>query len=178
MKFQLADRSDAGAIKPFFTAVFSDSEGEAEGGLIGSLAQELVSDTDEKDRYVFVALDGDAMIGCIIFSRLRFDSADDAFILAPVAVATARQGEGVGQRLIRFGLERLKADGVKLVMTYGDPAFYAKVGFQPVAVDTIRPPFQLSQPQGWLGQMLSGETIEPNAGTARCVEALNKPEYW
>jgi predicted N-acetyltransferase YhbS len=178
MKCQRANHSDTEAITRLFTAVFSDSEGEAEGQLIGNLARELLSETEERDRYVFVATDAEAVIGAIVFSRLTFDSDVNAFILAPVAVATTRQGEGVGQRLIRFGLERLREEGVELVMTYGDPAFYGKVGFQPVTVDTIRPPFPLSQPQGWLGQSLSGEAIEPITGTAMCVEPLNKPEYW
>ncbi|MCW9088526.1 MAG: hypothetical protein OQK54_03240 [Gammaproteobacteria bacterium] len=64
------------------------------------------------------------------------------------------------------------------MMTYGAPAFYAKVGFHPVAVETIKPPFPISLPQGWLGQSLSGDAIAPIAGSATCVEALNKPEYW
>ncbi|MGM0594967.1 MAG: GNAT family N-acetyltransferase [Pseudomonadota bacterium] len=178
MNFQRANHSDTEAIIRLFTAVFSDSEGEAEGQLIGNLARELLSETEERDRYVFVALDADTVIGAIVFSRLTFDSGNNAFILAPVAVATTRQGEGVGQRLIRFGFERLREDGVELVMTYGDPAFYAKVGFQPVTVATVKPPFPLSQPQGWLGQSLNSESISPITGSAACVDALNKPEYW
>ena len=178
MRFQLASRSDAEAITRLVTAVFSDSEGEAEGQLIGNLARELVSETEERDRYGFVALDAEAVIGAIVFSRLTFDSGVDAFILAPVAVATARQGEGVGQNLISFGLKRLREEGVELVMTYGDPTFYAKVGFQPVPAETIKPPFPLSQPQGWLGQRLNGDAITPITGSAACVDALNKHEYW
>jgi putative acetyltransferase len=63
-------------------------------------------------------------------------------------------------------------------MTYGNPNFYSKVGFNPVKEETIKAPLHLTYPEGWLGQSLISNSLEPIAGHSSCVKALNKPEYW
>lgn len=60
------------------------------------------------------------------FSKLSFPNEENVFLLAPVAVATKWHGQGIGQALIRFGLEALKTKGVSIVMTYGDIRFTPK----------------------------------------------------
>ena len=169
---------NAEEIKKLFTRVFSDSEGQSEGILIGNLAYELMADTDKKDLYGFVAIEQEKIIGCIFFSRLTFNSSISAFILSPVAVHTDHQGKGIGQQLINYGIKSLKDEGVELVMTYGDPNFYSKVGFKPVKEETIKAPIQLTYPKGWLGQSLISNSIDPIADQPSCVKALDKPEYW
>jgi predicted N-acetyltransferase YhbS len=72
----------------------------------------------------------------------------------------------------------MKERGVRTVVTYGDPAFYAKVGFEPVSQDTIPPPLDLSQPEGWLARSLTQDPIEPLPGPSSCVEAFGDPAYW
>lgn len=165
-------------IKNLFTTVFSNSEGQSEGVLIGNLAYELMTGTSREDLYGFVAIENEIIVGCIFFSRLTFESGICAFILSPVAVHTDRQGKGIGQQLINHGIKRLKDEGVELVMTYGDPNFYSKVGFDPVKEETVKAPLQLTYPEGWLGQSLVSNSIEPIAGRSSCVKALSKPEYW
>ncbi|MBT8411700.1 MAG: GNAT family N-acetyltransferase, partial [Octadecabacter sp.] len=100
------------------------------------------------------------------------------FILAPVAVATAHQGFGLGQRLIAHGLETLRKDGVDVVLTYGDVNFYSKVGFALITETEAQPPLPLQYPQGWLGQMLSDTGFTPLVGPSRCVAPLNHPDHW
>ena len=100
------------------------------------------------------------------------------FLLSPLAVATARQGFGIGQELLGQALEALRSDGVDVVATYGDPAFYGKVGFEPVSEDRARAPLPLSQPIGWIGQSLSGGQLTPLKGPGTCVAALNDPALW
>ena len=178
MKLSIYSPDHTEAIKNLFTKVFSDSEGQSEGILIGNLAYELMTGTDKDDLYGFVAIEHEKIIGCIFFSRLTFESAICAFILSPVAIHTAYQGKGIGQQLINYGISRLKADGVELVMTYGDPNFYTKVGFNPVEEETIKAPLALTYPEGWLGQSLISNSVDPIAGRPSCVQALNKPEYW
>ena len=170
--------SDSETIEKLFTKVFSDSEGESEGLLIGKLTHDLISGTNPKDIYGFVAIEKRQIIGSIFFSRLRFESEDNVFILAPVAIHTDYQGQGIGQKLITFGINHLRENGVDLVFTYGDPNFYKKVGFRPIPEKVAKPPFELKYPHGWLCQSLSGSEIEPITGNSYCVEALNHPEYW
>ena len=121
---------------------------------------------------------GEQIAGCIIFSRLTFDRAIDAFVLSPVAVGTDYQGKGTGQALINFGLRTLTDNGVELVFTYGDPDYYCRTGFASVSETVIKAPLPLSHPEGWLGQSLVSKEIEPIAGQPRCVRAMNKPEIW
>ncbi len=169
---------DADEIERLFIATFSESESEDEGERVGRLAKDLISKTDPNDLYGFVARKDKQIIGSLFFSRITFASGIRAFLLAPVAVRTDQQGKRVGQRLIRYGLDALAKDGVELALTYGDPAFYSKVGFHVVTKALIPAPLPLRQPEGWLAQSLTGRAIEPIAGRSSCVEALNKPEYW
>lgn len=178
MEFEKYNSGNINEIKNLFTTTFSDSEGESEGLVIGELVYNLMSMTHEKDIYVFVAKDDEKLMGSIIFTRLRFEQDVYAFIMSPVAVLTNNQGKGIGQKLIKFGLRILKQEKVELVLTYGDPNFYSKVGFMPVDEKTIKAPLKLSYPEGWIGQTLTDEEIKPIAGRSFCVEALNNPVYW
>lgn len=178
MKLSTYKKSDAEEITKLFSKVFSDSEGEAEGSLIGSLVFDLMKFTGSEDIYGFVATENDQIIGSIFFTRLTFENAINAFILSPVAIHTSHQRKGIGQNLINFGINHLKEEGVQLAFTYGDPNFYSKVGFKCITEKTAKAPLKLTQPEGWLCQSLVGDDIKPIAGNSRCVEALNKHEYW
>jgi putative acetyltransferase len=178
MHLSTFDPTQAEEIKNLFTAVFTASEGQSEGILIGNLAHDLIMNTDRKDLYGFVATENGNIIGCIFFSRLTFESGVNAFVLSPVAIHSDHQGKGIGQQLIQFGLGKLKDEGVELVMTYGDIKFYSKVGFKSISEDVIKAPLKLTYPEGWIGQSLVGDTVAPIAGRSSCVEALNKTEYW
>ncbi|MBO9492785.1 N-acetyltransferase [Thalassotalea sp. G20_0] len=183
MEFSVYNPGDIDEIRHLFTRTFTDSESETEGAIVGNLAYEVMKTTGDNDLFVFVALDhsrqpGEQVAGCIIFSRLTFDSGIDAFLLSPVAVGTDYQGKGTGQALIHFGLRTLKDNGTELVFTYGDPDYYCRTGFAPVSEAVIKAPLPLSHPEGWLGQSLVSKEIEPIAGKPHCVEAMNKPEIW
>ncbi len=170
--------TNAEEIKHLFTRVFSDSEGDSEGLLIGNLAYDLMTETDDNDLYGFITIDDKKIIGSIFFSRLKFENEVNAFLLSPVAIHTQHQGKGIGQDLINFGISHLKENGVTLIFTYGDPDYYSKVGFSPITEKTVKAPFKLSQPEGWLAQSLVSDEIEPITGNSYCVEAFNRPEIW
>lgn len=178
MRFQVYEQRRTDEIRRLFLETFSASEGEGEGSLVAGLAEELLTQTDPGSLYCFTANEGDSLVGCIIFTVLGFDQHLSAQLLSPVAVHPEHQRKGIGQQLIRFGLEELKSQGTDLVCTYGDIAFYEKVGFRPVTVEQIPAPFPLSFPHGWLAQSLNGEELPLISGSSRCVEALSRPEYW
>jgi len=169
---------DVRAIEDLVASVFTESDGEEEGARVGTLAGGLMATTAPDDLVGFVAVDGEEIIAAIFFSRLHFPDGSGVFLLSPVAVRTAYQGREVGQAVIARGLQEMKERGVRTVVTYGDPAFYAKVGFEPVSVETIPSPFKLSQPEGWLAQSLTQDPIEPLPGPGSCVEAFQKRSYW
>ena len=167
------------AIAALFKATFAASEGENEGAIIGALAKALLKETPKDDLRAFLALDGADIIGAVIFTRLYFaGEGRTAFLLSPMAVATDRQGQGVGQALIAHALDALRSEGADIAVTYGDPAFYGKLGFGPVTTETVPVPQPLSQPQGWIAQSLTDAPLTPLQGPATCASALNNPVYW
>lgn len=166
-------------VAALFAETFTAAEGPLEGALIGVLVRELLTDTTAGDLHVFLACEGHAIIGGAIFSRMRYDQdARGVFILSPMAVAPDRQGQGVGQALLRHALAALRAQGVDVALTYGDPAFYGRVGFAQITVAQAAAPFALQQPEGWLGQSLTDAPFAPLKGAASCVSALHKPDLW
>ena len=178
MKLSIYNSSHLEEVKQLFINTFSDSEGESEGEIIGNLTYDLMTGADAENFYGFIAIENEQIIGSIFFTRLTFQNEANAFLLSPVATRTDFQGKGVGQKLINFGIEHLKANGVSLVITYGDPGFYTKVGFKQITEQIVPPPFKLSQPEGWLGQSLICDEIKPINGNSSCVEAFNNPELW
>lgn len=179
MELSTAVKGREREIIDLFGATFTASEGAAEGALIGDLVRNLLGGTAAADLFVVTAEAAGAILGGIVFSRLTYDHDErTVFILAPVAVATARQGEGIGQRLIAHGLTVLRGAGVDIALTYGDPNYYAKVGFAPITQGFAPPPFALTHPEGWLGQSLTERPMTPLKGPSRCVAALNDSAFW
>jgi predicted N-acetyltransferase YhbS len=166
-------------IVDLFAATFAASEGAEEGALIGRLVRDQFAGAAEGDIHVFTARKGEALVGGAVFTRLRYDADGRAvFILAPMAVAPDRQRQGIGQRLLMHGLGAVRAAGVDVALTYGDPNFYSRVGFRPITQDQAAAPFRLQHPEGWLGQSLTDAPLTPLQGPSRCVAALDDPVFW
>ena len=178
MKFLLFNESKYRGVIDLFKRVFAASEGEAEGQVIADFVANLIATTAPQDLIGCIAEENEIVVGCIFFSRLTVPSGQVAFILSPVAVSTDFQGTGIGQKLIKYGLDHLKSLNVNLVFTYGDPSYYSKTGFEQINENIVNAPCPLSQPIGWLAQSLDGQVIQPMAGPTHCVEALNDPELW
>ncbi|KIC50400.1 N-acetyltransferase [Tateyamaria sp. ANG-S1] len=179
MDFTTQHSGHEAEIIALFTDTFTASEGAAEGQLIGKLAADMFATVDSRDMIVVCGRDGEDLIGSIIFTRMTYAEDDrTVFILSPVAVAPDHQRKGVGQSLLRHGLGVLRETGVDVVLTYGDPTYYSKVGFEQITEQTAQAPAPLSYPHGWLGQSLIGKALEPLKGPGRCVAALSDPSYW
>ena len=178
MNHKILDKNSQEEVSSLFTSVFTASEGEKEGRLIGNLASELSSGTDNQEIVCFGTYEEESIIGSIFFTRLRFRDAIQVYMLAPVAVSTEHQGKGVGQALIIYGLKELKNRSVAVAITYGDPSFYSKVGFRALSENVIQAPLKLSMPEGWLGQSLTGDPVPVINDCPTCVKAFNDPVYW
>ena len=167
------------SISQLFTNTFSSSEGPEEGAVIGELVERIIAETLPEDIYAVTAWDNGDLIGGIFFTRLKYSNdARKVFLMAPVAVATARQGQRVGSKLIKHGLDILRADGVDIAVTYGDPAYYGRLGFTHVSVDQVPSPMPLQMPQGWLAQGLRVGSFAPLQGKSTCVQAFDNPALW
>ncbi|MGD9479115.1 GNAT family N-acetyltransferase [Shinella sp. G-2] len=70
------------------------------------------------------------LVGHVAFSPVTVsDGSPDWYGLGPISVDPARQGEGIGGKLVRAGLEQLKAVGAAGCVLLGDPAYYSRFGF-------------------------------------------------
>jgi predicted N-acetyltransferase YhbS len=178
MQYTLADNSLYAEMIEVYKESFTTAEGAEEGTMIAELATQLF-ESPANDCYPFCATQDGRVIGAVIFSRLAYkNNLADVFVLGPVAVATESQSQGVGKGLIESGLSYLKDLGVTVVMTYGDPAYYSRVGFSPVSQEQITAPFDLQYPEGWLGQSLTDAELPVIDTECSCVEAFNNPVFW
>jgi putative acetyltransferase len=178
MNYRIIDKLKQKEVTSLFTSVFTSSEVEKEGRLIGNLSSELASSIDDEEVICFGAYENESLVGSIFFTRLKFNNPIQVYMLAPVAVSSESQGKDIGQSLINHGLNELKKRGVSVVATYGDPSFYSKVGFQALSEDFIQAPLKLSMPFGWLGQSLTAEPIPSIDECPVCVKEFNDPVYW
>ena len=170
---------DADKITTLFTTTFTASESVTEGTLIGTLVDQLLRDRQSDGTRVFTATDDDSLVGAVLFSPLRYaDDPRTVHLLSPMAVATTRHGEGIGQALITHALNVLREAGTDVAITYGSPVYYGKTGFLPITEDIAAAPLPLSFPHGWIAQSLTSEPLTPLQGQPTCVAALNTPDVW
>ncbi|MET0088799.1 MAG: N-acetyltransferase [Candidatus Thiodiazotropha sp.] len=148
MIHRILDKSKQQKVAELFTSAFTMSEGEQEGKLIGDLSSQLASKIDNNEIICFGTFENETLIGSIFFTRLHFSERIRIYLLAPVAVSADHQGNGIGQSLINYGLNELKKLRVDVVVTYGDPSFYSKVGFKALSETVIQAPLELSMPFG------------------------------
>ena len=118
--------------------------GTAEADLVGGLR----SSGDVVLLLVAARPDG-TLVGCVAFPRLSVESAsrhtdrrsDPAVALAPLAVAADLRRRGIGAALVRRGLALLAERGEQLVFVLGDPAYYARFGFDSGAAGSFQSPY-------------------------------------
>ena len=78
-----------------------------------------------------VATKDGEIVGHVAFSPVTINgAAGDWCALGPVSVWPDRQRAGIGQALIREGLRRLRSMGAGGCVLLGDPAYYARFGFE------------------------------------------------
>src|SRR5688572_3089081 len=70
------------------------------------------------------------IVGHVAFSPVTINGEVGRwFGVGPVAVEPAQQRRGIGEALIRDGLERLRRMGAEGCVVLGDPAYYRRFGF-------------------------------------------------
>ena len=91
-----------------------------------------------------VAVEGDDVLGHVLFSRLPIERAGEAIqgaALAPVAVRPDRQRQGIGSALIRHGIERCRERGCAAIVVLGHPEYYPRFGFSAALAERLAAPY-------------------------------------
>ncbi|AXK67128.1 N-acetyltransferase [Burkholderia sp. IDO3] len=123
--------SDVDAIGRVIVAAFADEpqHGQFERRIVdalragGALSVSLVAERDER------------VIGHVAFSPVSIGGAPAAsqqwYGLAPLAVRPDCWRQSIGAGLVRTGLDALRRLGARGCVVLGDPAYYARFGFEP-----------------------------------------------
>ena len=120
-------------------------DGSPEGALVDALRAEGA----HVPELCLVALEGDAVVGHIVFSRARLASGHEVLALAPMAVLPDSQRAGVGSRLAAAALRRAADTDWPLVVVLGHPEYYPRLGFEPAAGLGVEAPWDVP-PEAWL----------------------------
>lgn len=162
-----------------FRATFAASEGVAEGEALHRLVGELLAGDAPGGPRVFVAAEDGVLSAACIFTPLAYQGDGRRVrLLSPLAVLPSRQRRGVGRGLAAHGLAAMRAEKVDLVMTYGDPAFYGRLGFAPMRESDVPAPFPLSHPEGWQGIWMTDRTSPNLKGPVTCARPFRNPALW
>jgi putative acetyltransferase len=127
-----------------------------EGAVLGSLVAEIQ----------------DQVVGHILFSRMWIDMVDGpvpAVALAPMAVLTEYQRQGIGQRLVRHGLDLMRSQGERIVIVLGHPDYYPRFGFSVEKARHLESPFP---PEAFMALELMPGALIGVQGKVRYAEAF------
>ncbi|MEM9618944.1 MAG: N-acetyltransferase [Pseudomonadota bacterium] len=118
------------------------------------------------------------LAGHVIFTPCSIAGRDDKVaLLAPLAVAPAWQRQGVGDAIVKTGLQRLENAGVAHVFVLGDPAYYGRFGFAPD--ESVAPPYPLPEEwrSAWQSLSLRDET-PPLSGKLSVPQPWRQQALW
>jgi len=137
-----------------------------EAGLVDGLREEGVVLAS-----LVAELDG-RVVGHILFSRMWIETCDEsvsAVALAPVAVLPACQRQGIGEQLIREGLDLLRRRGERIVLVLGHPRYYSRFGFLAMKAAFLESSFP---PEAFMAIELSPGALEGVRGKVRYPAAF------
>lgn len=78
-----------------------------------------------------VAEDAERIVGHIAFSPVTLsDGSEGWFGLGPVSVWPELHGRSIGSALVKRGIADLRVRGARGIVLLGDPAYYARFGFE------------------------------------------------
>ncbi len=112
----------------------------------------LVQQIRKSDRYIpnlslIAEVDG-VIVGHILFSYIDLVNNDVTYKvlgLAPLAVKSKFQNQGIGSALVREGLAKADAMGESMAIILGHPQFYHRFGFEPSVCYGIESPFPVPE---------------------------------
>lgn len=165
-----ATAADADAVDIIIWAAFAGTDfghqGEAElVRMIDGDGDTLVSLVAERDGVI---------VGHVLFSRMDVDADGQPLAaagLAPVAVRPGLQGQGIGDALIRAGLDVLREQGIAISFVLGHETYYPRFGYSPELASRFASPF--AGPH-FMAMMLDSGAPWPLGGRADYAPAFGR----
>jgi putative acetyltransferase len=154
--------ADDAAITRVVDAAFG---GPAESKLVQALREAGLAAID------LVAVE-DEVVGHVLFSSLEVTldgRSPKALALAPVAVRPDRQRRGIGDALIRAGLERARGEGWDAAIVLGDPAYYPRFGFSAAQARHLKAPYS--------GESFMALALRPGVLDGRAGRVVYPPAF-
>jgi putative acetyltransferase len=108
------------------------------------LVEKLRGSTDFIQKLSLVAVRYTKVVGHLLFSPIAIRAktvAVSALALAPMAVHSEFQRQGIGPELLREGLNRCRILGHKVVVVVGHPSYYPRFGFTSAKTMGLEAPF-------------------------------------
>jgi putative acetyltransferase len=146
---------DADAIRALLEQAFAPSAAEAR------LVDLLRAAGELEHELCLVAVEDEAVVGYIAYSRARLGSGHEVLALAPMAVLPERQNRGNGEALVResqhpAGLTRFRFPAVVVL---GHATYYPRFGFGSAEELGILAPFEVPS-EAWMALKLPGYVPE------------------
>lgn len=131
------------------------TEAASDHSMIRQVNEAAFGGIDEADLVEALRAEGTVLLSCVadrsgqvvghvLFSRMWIDTATgaiDAVALAPMAVLPEYQRQGIGQRLIPYGLDVLRGAREQIVIVVGHPEYYPRFGFSRALTRSLESPF-------------------------------------
>ncbi len=112
------------------------------------------------------------LVGHVVFTTCSIvGRPEKVALLGPLAVAPAWQRQGVGNAIVRAGLQRMENAGAVQVYVLGDPAYYRRFGFEPD--DGVAPPYPL--PEEWRS---AWQSLSLSGNKPHLCGKLSVPQPW
>ena len=176
MNIRTAKNKDLPSIQNVIKTSFSTEENK----LISILAKELSDEISTPPVKSFIAEIDSKIIGYVSFSPIffKFNTNISGYILSPLAVSSNNQKQGIGTKIVNFGINELIKKGVHVLLVYGDPGYYKRFGFNEGIGKSFVPQYTLKYPFGWLGIKLNSYAASISPIEFKCIDGLNKQELW
>lgn len=157
--------------------------GEKEGPEIAGLVNDLFEDETASPLLSLVAVKNRKIAGHVLFTNATIRQADEtvsAQLLAPLGVLPEMQKRGIGTRLVKEGLSRLRESGVEVVFVLGHPEYYPRCGFITAGDNGIEAPYPIPEKDAaaWMVIELKEGVIGKVQGKVQCAKVLDQPQYW
>lgn len=129
------------------------------------------------DGLSLVAEKDNHMVGHILFSPVVVENTRqrvEGMGLAPMAVLTDRQRQGIGSSLVRRGLDILRERSCPFIIVLGHPDFYPRFGFEIASKHGLSSQWEGVPDEAFMVLILDDNIMEGVSGIARYRDEFNE----